>query len=30
MTDRWIDNDCAHFTDRGHHELRRAIWARLN
>lgn len=25
-SDRWTDNDCAHFTDEGHHQLRREFW----
>jgi lysophospholipase L1-like esterase len=24
--DRWIDNDCVHLTNTGHHELRREVW----
>jgi hypothetical protein len=27
--DRWIDDDCAHPTDVGHHEARREIWGVL-
>jgi len=27
--DRWIDDDCAHPTDTGHHEARREIWGVL-
>ena len=26
---RWIDDDCAHFNDVGHHELRREVWLSL-
>lgn len=27
--EQWIDDDCAHFTDLGHHELRREVWRLL-
>jgi lysophospholipase L1-like esterase len=27
--EQWLDDDCAHFTDIGHHELRREVWRLL-
>jgi lysophospholipase L1-like esterase len=27
--DRWIDNDCVHLNNTGHHELRREVWRTL-
>lgn len=28
-TSRWIDNDCVHFNNEGHHQLRRLIWEKM-